>query len=98
MYTPGMVEAMDEVGGVALRVQRMSAPDTALVLAQLAADRRPDGAFAPKGLEEVYMQAGIPIPSKVSNQIASLRRLAYVREAGRAGAWKLTPLGRARVG
>lgn len=76
----------------------MNGPDAAIVLAQMASDRSSNGEFAPKDLNEVYVQAGIPISSKVSNQIASLRRLGYVREAGQAGAWKLTPAGRARIG
>lgn len=87
---------MIESGSIALRVQRMSTPDAAVVLAQLAADRSPDGTFAPRNLDAMYALAGIPIPSKASNQIAALRRLAYVREGGK-GIWKLTPTGRART-
>lgn len=87
---------MGSGGGIALRVQQMAAHDTAVVLAQLAADRSVDGTFAPRDLDAMYAMAGIPLPSRASNQIASLRRLAYVRDFGK-GLWKLTPVGRARI-
>jgi hypothetical protein len=88
---------MSEQGSVALRVQRMEPSDSAVILALIAAEQSTDGSFSPRQLEEAFLQAGIPTRSKASNQIASLRRLAYVRPAGRLGLWKLTPLGRART-
>ena len=87
---------MGAAAGIGLRVQKMASSDAAVVLAQLAADRSTDGTFAPRDLDEMYALAGMPLPSKVSNQIASLRRLAYVRDFGK-GRWKLTPVGRARI-
>lgn len=82
---------------VALRVQRMTASDTAVTLARLATERSTDGQFGPKDLDDIYVEAGIPMPSKASNQVASLRRLEFVRPGSRSGSWKLTPAGRART-
>jgi hypothetical protein len=75
----------------------MNPTDTAVVLARIASERADDGNFSPKDLDTAYLEAGIPIPSKDSNQIASLRRLAYVRPGNRASSWKLTPVGRDRT-
>ena len=88
---------MDDSGSVALRVQNMDPSDAAVILAQLASDQSGGASFSPRQLTKVYLDAGIPIGSTASNRIASMRRLGFVRDAGRAGAWRLTPLGRAKV-
>ena len=75
----------------------MDSNDTAVILARFATEHAVDGVFAPKDLDNAYLEAGIPIPSKASNQIAALRRLQYLRSGGRTGSWKLTPAGRART-
>lgn len=89
--------AMPGNASVSLRVQRMDASDTAVVLGRFASDHSTDGTFSPKDLDAAYLQAGVPVPSKVSNLIASLRRLSYVRPGNRPSSWKLTPVGRART-
>lgn len=80
-----------------LRVQRMPLADQVLVLASLTADRSESGTFSGRAVNQLFYDAALPLPSRISDQFASLRRSQLVTPGRAHGAWLLTPLGRQRV-
>lgn len=72
--------------------------DQILSLARLAEARVTTGLFAPRDVEVLFDDIGLPRPVKMSNAFGRLENaklLTRVRGA-RGAAWKLTPLGRER--
>lgn len=82
---------------VGLRVQEMPIEDQGVVIATIAEARTQTGYFAPKDLDELFTSAGLPGPSKVSNLVAKMVCMGYVRPGRSTGEWKVTPKGRHRA-
>lgn len=82
---------MESIGA---RVQGLEPGERALVIARVVSARSERGEFAPVALERAYVDLGIPLPSKISNSIASLQRRDWLRTGLARGTWKLTPAGK----
>jgi hypothetical protein len=86
---------MDSVGS---RVQNLAQPDQVLILARLAQDRSDSGLFAPREVEALFDEIGLPRPGNTSNVLGSLENSGLLtRMKGQRGAWKLTPNGILKV-
>ncbi len=72
----------------------MDDPSQTLTVARLAAGRSERGEFSPIEVEELFIELGLPIHSKISNAVAALARREWARPGARRGNWKLTPLGK----
>ena len=78
---------------VGVRLQKMNLDEQALVLARIAQVRLPEGQFTPKQIEDLFINLTLPIPVKISNVIAKLRKAGLLTQ-GNKGKWRMTPLGR----
>ena len=88
---------MDSVG---VRIQNLPLGDQVLSLARLAEGRSDVGRFAPADIDALFDEASLPRPAKVSNVLATLEKKGYLtraRVSGKAPAWQVTPVGRARA-
>lgn len=88
---------MDPVG---VRIQNLALGDQALTLARLAEARTESGLFAPSDLDSLFDEFSLPRPAKVSNVMANLEKKGLLKRAkviGKAPAWQVTPLGRAKA-
>lgn len=88
---------MDSVG---VRIQKLPLGDQVLSLARLAEGRSGTGRFAPVDIDALFDETSLPRPAKVSNAMAALEKKGYLtraRTSGRAPAWQVTPVGRARA-
>ena len=82
---------------IGVRVQRMSASDQVLVLASIASGRTDDGTFSGRAVTQLFYDASLPAPEKISNVLASLKQVGLATPAKAHGAWSLTLVGRQRV-
>ena len=59
---------------VAVRVQNLGREDQALTLARIAEGRSETGLFAPRHLDLLFAEFGVPGPANVSNQMRALEK------------------------
>ena len=81
---------------VALRVQRLDLQLQTLVLGQLAASRSEGGAF-PQRPSRSYSTTSAPRPGQDRERLHGPDDEEVVRKATAAGAYKVTPAGKAKV-
>ncbi len=75
----------------------MSQTDQVLLLGKLAQARVRTGRFAPRDIEDLFVEFALPPPANVSQVLARLKAQGLAtRPRGRGAAWCLTPKGRHR--
>lgn len=82
---------------VGVRVQRMPQQDQVLVLASIAAARSAQNDFSATDVGDLYDDARIPKPARVSNVFTTLSRKGFCVSLSTRGRWSLTPIGRQQV-
>lgn len=82
---------------VALRVQRLDLHHQTLVLGQLAASRSGVGVFAPSSVAQLFSDFSLPAPAKIANVFSSLTAKKWFAKQPKRAAYKVTPLGQAKI-
>jgi hypothetical protein len=82
---------------IATRVQELADPDQAVVLARLLEARSETRTFAPRDLDSLFIDLGLPGPSTIYNALSMLERQGLVRKGSGRGSWMLTPRGRTKA-
>ena len=83
---------------VALRLQRLDLPSQTLVLAALAAGRAEGGVISPAAVSQLFEDFALPAPGRIGNTFSALTRQGCLTAVTGRGNYKITPVGRARVG
>ena len=82
---------------VALRLQHLDLQQQTLVLGQLAADRSKNGAFSPGDVAQLFHDFGLPAPARIANVFSALVTKKLFAKQPQRGAYKVTPVGQAKV-
>lgn len=82
---------------VALRLQRLDLQLQTLVLGQLVASRSDDGSFSPGTVFQLFHDFALPAPAKIGNVFTALTKKKWFAKQPQRGAYKVTPVGQAKV-
>jgi hypothetical protein len=83
---------------VALRLQNLELQTQALVLSHLAASRAEGNKATPGAVNDLFHEFALPAPAKIGNIFTSLATKKLLSKLPERGAYRVTPLGQARVG
>lgn len=87
------------IDSVGRRLQKLATGEQTLTLARLCQARAASGLFAPRDVEALFDEIGLPRPANVSSYLAVLQKKQLLtRIKGASGtAWKLTPEGKGQA-